>query len=109
MVPSIKNIRCLIKFMSEKRMENRWVTPELKKLMFDKSVVFKKWKMGLISREENNAFRNKVNIEVRGAKNNFNKNSFSAARSDMRKNWQLIHDLIGSKTIKVLLIKLWLM
>ena len=39
--------------------------------MFDKSVVFKIWKMGLISKEENNAFRNKVNIEVHGAKNNF--------------------------------------
>ena len=95
-----KNFPIKIKFISEKRMENRWVTPELKKLMFDKSVVFKKWKMGLISREENNAFRNKVNIEVRGAKNNFNKNSFSAARSDMRKNWKLIHDLMGSKNNK---------
>ena len=56
--------------------------------------------MGLISKEENNAYRNKVNIEVRGAKKNVNKNSFSAARSDIRKNWQLIHDLMGFKKNK---------
>ena len=95
-----KNFPLKIKYISSKRNKNRWLTPDLKKLMSQKSIVYKKSHLGLISREESNSFRNRVNMLVRKAKSDYYKNSFSAARSDMKKNWSLIHDLIGSKQKK---------
>ena len=81
-----KNFPLKIKYLSQKRLINRWVTPELKKLMAEKSIVFKNFKLGFVSREENNSFRNRVNIEVRKAKNEYFKNCFGSARCDMKNN-----------------------
>ena len=85
------------KHISEKRKNNPWLNADLKKLINKKSEAYKKFKLGLISREENNSIRNRVNILTRKAKNDYFKNCFSAARSDMRKNWGFIRSLMGVK------------
>ena len=79
-----------IKYISYKRMNNPWLSPQLKKLLNKKSSFFKLFKLGLISKSENNRMRNYVNCEVRKAKRNYYQRSFDKAKNDMKKSWNLI-------------------
>ena len=53
------------KFISEKRMKNKWITPEIKNLINLKSNYFKQFRLGLISRDTNNRMKNKLNHKIK--------------------------------------------
>ena len=57
-----------VKYISQKRINNYWLTPVIKAMIKEKSKQYKLFRMGIISKVANNRFRNNVNKEVRHAK-----------------------------------------
>ena len=88
------------KFISEKRLCKPWLSPRLKKLIDKKSHYFKLFRLGLISKVTNNIYKNQVNISIRRAKNLYFLNAFNEAKTNMRKSWNLIRNLLGSDSKK---------
>ena len=86
-----------IKYISQKRINNPWLTPVIKAMIKEKSTQYKLFRMGIISRDANNRFRNNVNREVRHAKSTYYINRFNLYKHDLRKNWDLLRNLLGSK------------
>ena len=112
-VEKINNVYCKyfpikVKFISDKRIGNPWLTPQLKKMINRKSEYFKLFKLGFISRENNLNFNKKVNASIKKAKENYYKDAFNQSKSNMKKNWKLINALLGSnpknKNIKKLVV-----
>ena len=93
-----KHFPTKIKYISYKRINNPWLSSQLKKLLNKKSSYFKLFKLGLISKIENNRMRNYVNSAVRKAKNDYYQRSFNKAKTDMKKSWDLIRKLLGTKS-----------
>ena len=83
------------KFVSAKRMKNKWITPNLKKLINKKSDSFRKFRRGLISKESNNKIKNEINAQIIKGKNNYYTNAFHRFRKNMRKSWDLLGELTG--------------
>ena len=65
-----------IKYISPKRLKNKWISQDVKKLINKKSEAFKKYRLGLISKEENNRIKNEMSSKINKAKHEFYKNSF---------------------------------
>lgn len=82
------------KFVSVKRIKKPWLTPAILRSVKTKSSYFKLLKLGLISRETNNAYRNCLNSVVRSAKRNYFKECFSRCRGDIRGTWRQIKDIL---------------
>ena len=83
------------KIISGKSQSKPWITSTLLDLIKKKSNYYKLYKLGYISKEVNNSFKNKVNKEVDKAKNSYYLNCFKNAKNDMKKSWELIHFLAG--------------
>ena len=60
-----------------------------------KSCYFKLYRRGLISKEENNYYKNRCHTAIRQAKRNYFHRYFTNYKSDMRKYWKGIKNLIG--------------
>ena len=84
-----------IKWISQKRLKNRWMTSEVKDLINKKSESYKKFRRGIITREVNNQLKNKINGEVRKAKKLFYKNEFDKFRNNAKKSWYVLNNLMG--------------
>ena len=84
-----------IKFISEKRISKPWITLEIKRLIKQKSEYFKLYKMGFISRDANNLFRNKTNSIISKAKSKYYLNLFNKCKTDMKKSWGIVNNLMG--------------
>ena len=85
------------KFISPKRYKNRWITQDVKKLINKKSDAYKKYRLGIISKEENNRIKNEMGAKINKAKHEFYKNSFDSFKSNAKKSWNLLHHLMGKK------------
>ena len=94
------------KRITSKRLEKPWLTAPLIKSIKIKSKFFQLFRTGKITRETNNRFRNKVNLEVRKAKENYFKNIFSSYRSDNKTNWNTLNSLLGRQKKKTEIRKL---
>ena len=84
------------KFVSARHRDNPWITPNLLKLFKAKSQYFILYKRGLVSREENRRFGNRVKDIVRKSKLNYYRNAFNMETGNMRETWSLIKELMGS-------------
>ena len=82
------------KQVSEKRSSKPWLTHEILQLIKLKGIYFKYYKQGLISKETNNMFKNKVNREISRAKNSFYLNCFRSSKNS-KESWKLIRELMG--------------
>ena len=89
-----------IKYISPKRHKNKWITQDVKHLINKKSEAFKKYRLGLISREDNNRIKNEMSSKINKHKYEFYKNSFDAFKGNMKKSWNLLHDLMKKKNFK---------
>ena len=83
------------KMLSEKRMTKPWLSNDILKLVKEKANYFKYFKAGLLSKDVNNQVKNRVNCAIRKAKNDYYIYKFDAYKSDIKKSWKLIQDLIG--------------
>ena len=86
-----------IKFTNNKRNDAPWLNSNLLKLIKSKSQYFHLFKIGVVSRAENNAFKNKVKLIIKKAKLNFYRNLFQKYKNNLKKTWDTMKSLISNK------------
>ena len=84
------------KNISKKQIMNPWCTPEIRKLIHNKSEYFKLLQIGSVSKEENNTYKNRVKSVISTAKRNYYNNLFAQNFDNIRKTWKTINFLIGT-------------
>ena len=84
------------KNVPQRRLDNPWLTQRIHKLLKLKSSYFKLLKLGLITKVENNRFKNRVKSIVDKSKKIYYKNMFHINRNNIIKTWSTIK-LILSK------------
>ena len=78
-----------------KRRCSPWLDWNTLNLIHQKSDVYKRHKLGEVSREQFNKFRNMTNKQVLKAKNSYYKHAFESPQQNLRQNWKLIKFLMG--------------
>ena len=91
-----KSFPIKVKFISNKRLTNRWVTSDVKKLINKKSEAFKKFRNGEISKEENNRIKNTIGSQINKAKYEYYQKAFENSKNDMKKSWKILGNLLGT-------------
>ena len=96
------------KNISLKRLEKSWLTPAIIRSIKTKSNYFKLFRMGIISREVNNRYKNCLNSIIRRAKNTYYNNVFVNCKNNVRKSWDVLKKLMcktnDRKSIKSIII-----
>ena len=85
-----------IKLVSRRHMNSPWITDSLRKLIRAKSDYFQLFRLGVISKQENNAFKNRVLNKIKLAKRVYYKNKFESNNGNMKNTWSLIRELMLS-------------
>ena len=85
------------KTISGKRLKNPWITPGILRSIRMKSRYFKLYKMGIISREFNNSYRNLLNKVIKKAKQQFYVNSFNFSAGNVKNTWKVIKKVLNTK------------
>ena len=88
-----KNFPLKEKILSPKKVLNPWCTPAIENLLKIKSNFFKLLKLRLISKDENNKFKNRVKKIIEKSKTNYYRKYFLKVRGDLRRTWDLIRSL----------------
>ena len=101
-INKLDNIYCKccplkIKYLSKKRIDKPWMTGEILALVKEKSTYFKLYKRGLITKAQNNLFKNELNSKIRRSKRNFYHNYFMKYKSDVKKYWKGIRSVVGGR------------
>ena len=96
------------KNVSKKKLMNSWITNEIKDLVKRKSTYFELFRLGAISRAENNNFKNKVKSHINKAKSTYYRNLLNENISNMQKTWETINFLMNrtskSSSLKKLIV-----
>ena len=85
-----------IKYVSQKRLDNPWLTSGILKSIKMKSFYFKQFKVGLIDDNSNRMYKNRLTVVIRNAKKLYYKKAFDCYKKNIKKTWQTIKHLIGS-------------
>ena len=88
------------KKITRKRLLKPWLNPYLLNLIKQKSEYYKLYKLGIISHENNSRFRNSVNYNIRKAKKDYYMNIFDIYKTNIRKNWSKIYELMGKSNAR---------
>ena len=88
-----------IKYISNKQINNPWVDRSILNLI-KKSQYFKLLRLGIITVEENNYFKNRVNSLISKAKKNYYSSQFEINKNNIRKTWSLIKNIISPNSSK---------
>ena len=89
------------KVISERYYLNRWMTPEMHNLLNAKSNYFSLYRLGrsldieLVSRDENNRFKNRVTNLIRIQKKKYYRDLINNCKNDLRKTWKIINSLMS--------------
>ena len=92
----IKSFPLKTKFISRKRSAAPWMTDELFSLVKKKSLFFSLYRKGLITKQENNALKNKINTIVAKTKIKYYKNKFFLCKNDLKRTWKNIKAITGT-------------
>ena len=84
------------KYITHKKFNNPWLNSSVKELILAKSQYFNLYRLELVSRVENNLFRNKVKSLIKRRKKNYYLTQFNLHKSNMAKTWSLIKNLLGA-------------
>lgn len=84
----------ITKVLNVNKLECPWITPRLRKLINIKSKYFQLFKLGIVSKQENNIFKNKVTTKIRKAKTDYYSGEFEKNKSDIKKTWDTIYNLL---------------
>ena len=83
------------KLIPKKRLDNPWLTNNIIELIKIKSRYFKLFKMGIVSKQENNRFKNRVKSIIDKSKLLYYRNLFNANRNNIIKTWSIIRSIIS--------------
>ena len=86
------------KFLSKKRLEKPWLSREILSLIRQKSEYFKLYKLGIISKQTNNRFKNKVNKITLRAKNSYKLRKFESCWGKPKESWEIVKELMGQNS-----------
>ena len=86
------------KHISLKRLKKPWINSHIMFLIREKSKYFSQYKLGLISKNTNNRFKNKISKIVLKARNDFYLNTFDRYKTRIKKSWKTIKYLLGQNT-----------
>ena len=84
------------KQLSLKDKEKPWITSELKNLIKQREDYYRLKRRGLLSLETCNRFRNFVTKKLDIAKMNFYSEMLQAIRTDIKKTWNIINNILNS-------------
>ena len=99
-----KNFPIKSKFISNKQILNPWVSPYINKLIHAKSDYFELYKLGVVSKTENNRYKNKVKSIIDAHKNVYFRKSFKENSNNIRETWKILNFLL-SRGVKNVTIK----
>ena len=85
------------KLIPKRKANNPWFTPYLNELVKQKSTYFELFRLGVISKNENNAYKNKVKSAIGKAKSMYYKSLFQNNMGNSRATWKTLNDLMGRK------------
>ena len=94
------------KLISKKYETNPWMNTNLRKLIDAKSVYFTLYREGIITKDENNAFKNKVTKIIDRTKIQYRKDLFNKCRNNIRTTWKHIKNIAFSSNKKTEITKL---
>ena len=83
------------KYITKRKAMNPWCTPELANLIKQKSVYFDMYRLGAITKQENNRFKNKVKAAINKAKTEYYKKLLSNNFGNMRCVWKILNGLMN--------------
>ena len=75
------------KTVTNKQLGKPWLTPEIKLLINKKSEYFQLFRLNIVTHEENNRFKNRINAKIKKAKFDYYKNSFDCANKNSKATW----------------------
>ena len=78
------------KFISIKRIQKPWIDATIFQIIKTKSHYFKLHRLGIISKSENNKYKNMLSNKIRHARKLHYRNSFDKCRNDIKATWKLI-------------------
>ena len=84
------------KYISDKRKNKPWISESTMAKIKMKSNYYKQFKNGIITREENNRLKNRLNKEINRDKSNYYQTLFSNSKRNIRKSWKTLHSLLGT-------------
>lgn len=85
-----------IKYIGVKRLNKPWLTPALLCQIKEKSFIFKRFKLGLVSECVNKSVRNRVNVLVKKAREKYYKSVFDNCSGNIGKTWNTIRKIISA-------------
>ena len=86
------------KFISKQKSMNPWFTAEIRELVHSKSTFFAMKRLGAITKEENNNFKNRVKFKIKQAKSLYYKNLFQRNINNMHATWKTLKFLMNGTT-----------
>ena len=95
-----ENFPLKTKVIPKRRLDNPWLTKRILELSKLKSSYFKLMKLGIVTKAENNRFKNKVKSIVYKCKLNYHKKLFEENRNDISKTWNAIKTIISQNRSK---------
>ena len=92
-----------IKYISKNSFEKPWLSRPLKKLISAKSNYFRLYQLNLVTREENNRYKNRIKTLIRETKKKFITSYFRTNVNNMRNTWTMIKTIanLSSNKIKI--------
>ena len=82
-----------VKLIPKKRMDNPWITSATQKLIQAKSQYFLLYKRGIVSKSENNSFKNKVKSILFKVKEKYYKDLFQKNKNSIKNTWSVIRSI----------------
>ena len=86
---------------------NPWFTPELNELINQKSAYFELYLQGIVTKQENNVFKNKIKTTINKAKHSYYQNVFDSSFGNMKLTWKILNNLMGRTNKKKYQIFTW--
>ena len=81
------------KYISEKRLNNPWITANVIKSIKTKNNLYKDYKVGAVTENQYKLYRNMLNRIISNAKKSYYMNLFTNYKNDTKKVWNAINQL----------------
>ena len=96
-----RNFPLKTKYIGTKRLMKPWITPGIMKSIKTKSSYFKLLKLGLITKQFNDNYRNKLTTIIRKSKLTFYSKAFENCKSNMKQTWSLIKNIANNSNDRI--------
>ena len=86
-----------VKYVSSTNHCNPWITDSIRKLIEAKANYFQLYRLSIVTLEENNRFRNRVNNIIRNHKVKFYSDLLLKCKNDIKETWKIINNILSRK------------